>query len=345
MELFNKLQNVLNKKNTIIIIIIMLLLTVISIETLFSKEITIKDENKKITVETLSSKVDYVLKKAEVTLNEHDQLSVDMDTKLKDGMEIEIERAFDVKINVDGKNLNILTANTKVQDILEEYNIKLGEKDRTEPALDDEILPKDVIDIIRVEEKVVKEEVDIPYKSVITYNNDMADGKIEKKRDGKNGKKEIEYRVVYENGLESIREIVNENIIEAPVDELIEKASEKYLVASRGKFVRYKKVLTMSATAYDLSVESCGKTPDHPQYGITRSGTRARPGVVAVDPRVIPLGTKLYVESLDGWPDYGFASAEDTGGAIKGKKIDLFMEDSKAVWRFGRRNVRVYILE
>lgn len=345
MELFNKLRYVLKKRNTIIIIMVMLLLTVITMETIFDKEIVIRDEEQEITIETLSSKVDKAFEKAGITLNEHDQISVDMNTKLKDGMVIEVKRAFDVKINVDEKALDVLTAYNRVEDILKEYNIELGEKDRTQPALDEEILPEDTIDIVRVKEEVVKEVIDIPYRSVITYNDEMQTGDIKKKRDGENGKKEVEYRIVYENGVEAIREIVNENIIKEPVDEMIEQASEKYFVASRGQPVRYKKVLIMSATAYDLSVESCGKTPDHPEYGITRSGTKARPGVVAVDPRVIPLGTKLYVESLDGWADYGFASAEDTGGAIKGKKIDLFMEDSKKVWRFGRRNVRVYILD
>ncbi len=55
----------------------------------------------------------------------------------------------------------------------------------------------------------------------------------------------------------------------------------------------------------------------------TAMGTRARVGAVAVDPRVIKLGSRLYVESMDGWPSYGYATAEDTGGAIKGKRIDL----------------------
>lgn len=345
MELFNKLLYVLKKRTTIIIMIVMLLLTVITMETILNKKIVIKDNRQEITIETLSSKVDKALQKAGITLGEHDQISVDRNTKLRDGMVIEVKRAFEVKINVDKKALDVLTAYNRVEDILKEYDIKLGEKDKTRPALDQEILPKDIIDIIRVEEEVVKEVIDIPYRSVITYNDEMKAGAIKKKRDGENGKKEVEYKIVYENGVEAVKEIINENIIKEPVDKLVEQGSEKYFVASRGQPVRYKKVLIMSATAYDLTVESCGKTPDHPQYGITRSGTRARPGVVAVDPRVISLGTKLYVESLDGWADYGFASAEDTGGAIKGKKIDLFMEDPKKVYRFGRRNVKVYILD
>lgn len=345
MKPFSKLQGILNTKQIIIIVTIMIILTIISVDSIFSKEITIRDREQEIVIETLSSRVDKALKKADITLNKHDQLSIDRDTKLKDGMTIEVKRAFSVKLNSDGNEMDILTAYNRVPDILNEYNITLGEKDRTQPTFDEKISPKDTINIIRVKEELVKETVDIPYRTVIKYNNDMEAGQIKKINEGQNGTKEVEYRIVYENGKEAIKEVIDEDIKKEPVDEIIEKGSEKYFVASRGEVMRYKKVMIMSATAYDLSYESCGKHPDHPQYGITRSGTRARPGVVAVDPRVIPLGTKLYVEYLDGSKDYGLASAEDTGGAIKGNKIDLFMENSKDAYRFGRRKVRVYILE
>ena len=116
-------------------------------------------------------------------------------------------------------------------------------------------------------------------------------------------------------------------------------------VTSRGAPFRYSKILICTATAYDLSYASCGKNPGDPAYGITYSGTRARPGVIAVDPRVIPLKSRVYIESLDNSADYGFAIAEDTGSAIKGNKIDLFIGDNKAAMRYGRRQVRVYIIE
>ena len=108
---------------------------------------------------------------------------------------------------------------------------------------------------------------------------------------------------------------------------------------------RYKEVIVMKATAYDLSYESCGKYPGDPAYGITYSGTHARAGVVAVDPRVIKLGSNLYVESLDASRDYGFSSAEDTGSAIKGNRIDLFIENRSQALRYGVRYVRVYVLD
>jgi len=69
-----------------------------------------------------------------------------------------------------------------------------------------------------------------------------------------------------------------------------------------------------------------------------------REGAVAVDPRVIPYGTILYVESVDGRFNYGYCIAEDTGGGIKGNRIDLFYESSSTVGSFGRRDVRVYIV-
>ncbi len=103
--------------------------------------------------------------------------------------------------------------------------------------------------------------------------------------------------------------------------------------------------MDMVATAYDLSYESCGKYPDDPYYGITASGTKAQPGTVAVDPDVIPLGTKLYIASTDGSPDYGFATALDTGSAIKGYRVDLFMEDNRDALDYGKRQVKVYVLE
>ena len=95
----------------------------------------------------------------------------------------------------------------------------------------------------------------------------------------------------------------------------------------------------MVATAYTAGPESTGKSPGMPGYGITYSGMRVRPGVVAVDPRVIPLGTYLYVEG------YGYSIAADTGGsAISGNRIDLYMERLADAYNWGRRTVKVYVL-
>lgn len=96
--------------------------------------------------------------------------------------------------------------------------------------------------------------------------------------------------------------------------------------------------MAMRATAYGDSAEENGGWA-----GLTAIGTRLRPGVVAVDPKVIPLRTKLYIEYADGTP-YGYAVAEDVGGSIKGNKIDIFM-DSSLVRNFGVKNMKVYIVK
>lgn len=92
------------------------------------------------------------------------------------------------------------------------------------------------------------------------------------------------------------------------------------------------KALVLQATAYTKSIE------EGTSNGLTLLETPVRRGVAAVDPELIPLGTELYIEG------YGFARAEDIGGAIKGKHIDLFMESKKEAFAWGRKEVKTWIL-
>ena len=110
----------------------------------------------------------------------------------------------------------------------------------------------------------------------------------------------------------------------------------------------YLNVVEASATAYCLCKKCCGKTPDHPYYGYTHSGIKIEPGtgmkVIAVDPSIIPLKSKVYVEGLNGAWDYGYAIAADTGSAIKQLKIDLYMDTHEEALQWGRKKVKVYVL-
>ncbi|GGK33820.1 hypothetical protein GCM10010965_28380 [Caldalkalibacillus thermarum] len=100
---------------------------------------------------------------------------------------------------------------------------------------------------------------------------------------------------------------------------------------------------TVLATGYTAGVESTGKTPGHPQYGITYSGVKVRRNVfstIAADPDVFPLGTILYI------PGYGYGVVADTGSAIKGNKIDLYFDTVEDVYRlWGKRQVDVYVIQ
>ena len=126
------------------------------------------------------------------------------------------------------------------------------------------------------------------------------------------------------------QEMLSETVLAEPVPQLVATGTANVVETSRGA-ERFESVRSMVATAYLPS--------DGNGAGITSTGIRARRGVVAVDPRVIPYGTRVYI------PGYGVALAADTGGAIVGNRIDLCMEDYGEAMRFGRRSVKVYILE
>lgn len=111
----------------------------------------------------------------------------------------------------------------------------------------------------------------------------------------------------------------------------------------------YKSVIEATATAYCLCEKCCGKSPSSPGYGVTASGLKIVPGtgmkVIAVDPRIIPLGSKVYVDGLNGAWDYGYAVAADTGGAIKNIRVDLYMDSHSETLSWGRKKVNIYVVE
>lgn len=97
------------------------------------------------------------------------------------------------------------------------------------------------------------------------------------------------------------------------------------------------------ATGYTAGVESTGKSPGHPEYGITYSGVKVKRDLystIAADLNVFPLGTILYI------PDYGYGVVADIGGAIKGNKIDLYFNTVEEVYnQWGKREVEVYVIQ
>ena len=221
--------------------------------------------------------------------------------------------------------------NSKLNAFADIQNIEMKENVKAESPLEE---VKYDIDISGVE-----------YSTTTVYNDEQFVDYEQVVQEGSNGIKKSVYQEYYIDGQLVSKSLEEETILKEPVDEIVEVGTMDYQVAtSRGGF-RFATEFDMVATAYDLSYESCGKYPDDPYYGITASGTKAQPGTVAVDPSVIPLGTKLYIASTDGSPDYGYATALDTGGAIKGNRVDLFMEDNTDALNFGIRQVKVYILE
>ncbi|MDY0236384.1 MAG: 3D domain-containing protein [Gudongella sp.] len=274
------------------------------------------------------------------------------DTRVEPSLEALILK--DIKVTVTNpKNYTIITNdgeleiesyNNNVKDILKDANINLGWKDFAKPGLEEKISPNTRIQVYQVEEKLRVEQVAIPYETETITNIRLDKGIQNTLQEGQDGFKRSHIKDIFINGEFASSVIVLDTIVSEPQSRVLEQGANDIISTSRGD-TRFQEALVMEASAYDLSYASTGKSPGDKYYGVTASGTTARPGTVAVDPRVIPLGTKLYVESLDGTSDYGFAIAEDRGSAIKGNRIDLFFSSNKAAMNFGRRNVKVYILE
>ncbi len=342
-SLINSIKGI-NKKILIAVAAAVILIMGVSVVSMH-KTVVIAHDGQEVEVSTFSNTVGAILRKQGIEIREEDKVLPGINEKIEDGARIIVSRAFEIKLIDQGEEKTILTAEENLTDLLKSLDIQLEEDDKIEPDLDSPLTAGATVKIIRVAEEYLVENQEIPYQTIVKYSDSLEHGKSQKVQEGTKGLKEVKLRIVYEDGIEVGREIVDEKVYQEAVNEIVEKGTLNYLVTSRGEVTRYKKVLTMSASAYDAGYESTGKNPGDPYYGLTRSGTKVRPGVVAVDPKVIPLGTKLYIESTDGTSSYGYASAEDTGSAIKGNKIDLFFENRSDALRFGRRTVKVYVLE
>lgn len=173
----------------------------------------------------------------------------------------------------------------------------------------------------------------IPYPTLRKPTSQLRSGTSRTVRNGVNGEKEVTYRVYSRtDGVELRREVVSTRILKKPVPEIREEGRRTTL-ASRGYFSG-RRIVLMVATTYDPY--HCGGSGS----GRTFSGLLGGYGVVAVDPRFIPLGTRLYIEG------YGYAVAADTGGAIKGSRIDLGIDSRHdAAHIRNMKAVRVHILD
>ncbi|NLM09943.1 MAG: DUF348 domain-containing protein [Clostridiaceae bacterium] len=334
---------------------VFVLLVIISVSVLFGykiydalkKELKIVDGDSEIFVRTMGNDIETAFNQLGVFIESYDYISAPLSTKLSSEIiqEILIKRAVPVTITIDGKTTEVKTYYDTVGETIKNNGIVLGPLDKVEGLnLDSPIQIGMDIKIVRVREELLTETEKIPYAIEEIPNETMNKGEKKVVQTGVEGTLEKYYKLTYEDGRIVSREFMNEEVITEPVIEIVEYGIVPNFVTSRGDLVRYSKVLDMRATAYTASFEDTGKHPDHPEFGICYTGMRAREGIIAVDPKVIPLYTRVYVEVLGDTPDYGFAIAGDIGSAIKGDLIDLYLDTTEAVKKWGVKKVRVYIL-
>ncbi|MED3560960.1 ubiquitin-like domain-containing protein [Bacillus xiapuensis] len=299
-----------------------------------AKQVTIVKDNEKKTVWTTADTVAGLLRNQNITLKEHDQVLPKPQKSIKDKMKINIQSAFHLTYVDGGKKKRVWSTSTTVADFLKQQAIKLNTLDRVEPSLTATIKKNDEIHVIRVEKVTDVVEEPVHFAVITKKDESLANGKEKTVREGQKGLVSREFEVFYENGKEVSRELIREQKLKEKQDKIVAVgAKELDLQVSRGENETGQEFY-VSTTAYTADCNGCsGRTA-------TGINLRANPNVkvVAVDPSIIPLGTKVFVEG------YGYAVAADTGGAIKGYKIDLFFPSRSQAYSWGVRKVKIKVL-
>jgi len=294
------------------------------------KDVTIVAEGKTLQHTTFGRTVADVLSEARIRPRRGDTVFPRPDTPLAEGQIIVVRGAVPVTMDLDGRTLQVRTGSPTVVDLLHERGIVLAGRDKVFPGRAARIVQGMRIRVVRIHERTAVERFPIPYPVRTTSDPRIPRGIVRVASPGRAGVKERLWTVTYADGRPVARTPAGVRVAREPQPRIISVGTQ-HLVASRGAFAG-KEMLHMVATAYS---PYCCPGVDH----ITATGVHAGYGVVAVDPAVIPLGSRLYIEG------YGYALAGDTGSRIKGLRIDLGFDTRRQAIQFGRRPVRVYIVQ
>lgn len=350
-------------------------------QTVFAQTSYIITDGDRVTVHRSYSSDPYeVLTEAGIELEEEDTY----ETGYADGMnQITVRRMQMVTVINRGAQSVIGTYGETTGSLLARMGITPGTGDTLSCSSETQTYDGMTIELVHTETRIEEEDTIVPYPVNYYEDPDLEPDAEIVLVAGQNGLTHVKSEVTYRNGKEVSRTVVQETVQTKPVTQLVirgvdrtimeqpadpepaeqaapaassgtasgssssgssssggsrydgsAETSGNVIMTSSGESYTYVDVMTCSATAY-----TCEGYVGH-----TYSGTLARVGAIAVDPTVIPLGTKMYVVSNDGQYVYGYCVAEDIGGGIKGNKIDLYFDTYAECWDFGVRMCTVYIL-
>ncbi|MDA8235773.1 MAG: ubiquitin-like domain-containing protein [Clostridia bacterium] len=315
-------------KSSLIVLVVVVLLTVLSFVgySLLQKSVTVLVDGQVKEIKTFTNTVGEVLKEAQINLAREDVVKPGVKTSLEEGMKISIEKAVIVKVVVDGQVKEVRAPKTTIGEILQRQGVKLGQLDKVSPALTEKTSPGTEIKVIRVVEKLQKFDSQVPFPVERQKDNKITRGIKKLLQQGQPGVRQKVIKITYENGKPVKKEVVSDQVVKKALPQIVAVGTLK-VVSRGGSSFSSSRSMVVTSTAYTHTGNR------------TATGRKTTRGIVAVDPDVIPLGTRMYVEG------YGDAVAADIGSAIKGNKIDVFMETETEAIQWGRRRVTVYIKE
>lgn len=334
----------------------MLLIAAICAATLLFQSLnifTVTDGKKTNTIYTLSRSVDLAIGNAGFDSDKYKVMGVDFNGNKAD---VSVAYTFPVYITCGEETIAVQAIEATVEKILTDAGYTVDQYDMVEPSIDTVISDTAYIDYTNIDYVSGSYTESIPYTLKTVYSEKQAAGTKTVKK-GIDGVQQVNYTAKVVNGV-TVESVVDSVVtLSEAVNgvQTIGTAKPKSAVVTNdqvksistltpsspieldenGNPVNYTKHITVQATAYTYTGKNCS------------TGVAPQPGYIAVNPKIIPYGTKMYIKSSDGTYIYGYAVAADTGGFINSRpnNVDLFMSSRAACNAFGRRNVEIYILE
>lgn len=284
------------------------------------------------------------LSEAGIELGMYDLVAPGVGADVSDGMEIAVTRQYRISVTADGRTAAAVVKEGSVSDALRQAGVTLGAKDTLSADPNAKVGPDMEIAVSRVGYKEVTESRAIPFQSVTKNDSSLSVGTKKVQTAGKNGSESVVVRQKIVDGKVVETQEVSRTVVTQPVNQVTLVGTKKRSAVAKigtdgtltdqdGNKVQYKKVLT-------------GKCSTYTGGGWTSTGKKAAHGLVAVNPNIIPYGTRLYIASPDGRIVYGYAIAADTGGAaMRGIIIaDLYFDTYSQCKKIGTRTMNVYVL-
>jgi uncharacterized protein YabE (DUF348 family) len=286
-----------------------------------SVPIVVDDGSVPYTLYTTAPTVGEALLREQVSLYLGDHVQPSLGSRVTSGLHVTIARSKPVFVTADGRTTHTRTRGQTVGGTLMDLGILVTDNDRVTPPLDQPVVEQQQIRVVRISHITLVERQPIPYESIMVPDDNLEIDSQRLAQAGVNGEYRKRFKVISEDGKEVSRTLVDEWVAAQPVTRMVaygRKIVPRTLETPGGPVTYWRKI-RMYATSY--SPARSGTPISAPWYGRTRIGLKLRKGIVAVDPKVIPLQSWVYV------PGYGKAVAGDTGGGIKGKWIDVGFED------------------
>ncbi|HBV99241.1 MAG: hypothetical protein JL50_06715 [Peptococcaceae bacterium BICA1-7] len=290
------------------------------------KTVTLIDGDQEIAVKTRSASIGEFLEAQKIVLGPEDRVVPELSAKLVDGSRVVIKRAYKITLIVDKEKTEFFSSADTVGDVLKEKMVALNTEDMVVPEAGTVLAENKEIKVVRVHTESQSIKAPIPYNTRRVPNPEISRGLSRTVSRGQNGQEMQTWKVTYHDGQEVSRELVERKQIANPVEQVLQVGTGQQ-VSRGGNNIRFREAKEVTATAYTYTGNN------------TANGTKPGYGTIAVDPGVIPYGTKMYIEG------YGYGTALDKGSAIRGNKIDVFLESEKDARSWGRRKVKIYLLD